>query len=327
MMFLVRHAAELFAEHIEGGICIEHDLVLKRYNEATRRLVQTDDPQYTLDQVNVFTLYNSVTLPREYIAARLATICGYPVDLKSQAHELVATGPGKFNWDRLSCLVDEGRALTQFDIPGTGGPWYIVAYSTSADDATKTISFRARTSDGAEVLTSAGSPVQSLAITQWAGGVEGTMSPAPTAYFPTALRKLTGIQLPSGLKGYVTLLAYDPVNKYFTHLSKYHPSETTPSYRRYRLPVFNSTDGQCVTLLCKKQYLPATSLDDVMLIQNPDAVKMMVMSLESENSKDLNGTVAFKQLAVNQMREQMSNESRGIRFDFVGYDQCGVNII
>jgi hypothetical protein len=322
MIYLVSHAAELAAPHVEGGLCPEHALVLKRINEAQRRLIQTDDPQYTLDIVNFFTTNNNIVLPRRYVSARLVTMCGYSVSINSIAHEFVSSGPGQYSWDRCAQLVDEGKSLTFFPIPTTGD-WYLMAYSTSASDTTKTISFRGQTSSGSDILTSAGSPIQTLSISRWSGGTEGTMGSTPSAYFATPVRSLTGIQLPTGLQGYITLLAYDPTTSQMMFLAKYFPEETTPAYRKYRLPAYNSTDGLKVSCLCKKDFIPAVRQTDELLIQNPDAIKMMVMSIEAENSKDINGAVAMKQLAVNQMREQMSNESRGVRFtlNWVGDSQ------
>jgi len=309
MIYLVSHAAELVASHIEGGVCATHPLVIKRLDEAQRRLIQTDDPQCTLDIVNFFTTNNNIALPRQYEAARLATICGHSVPTNSMAHEFVSSGPGQYSWDRCAQLIDEGRSLTLFPLPSTGD-WHLLAYTT--EDVGKKISYRGQGANGADILTSEGSPVQELTIVKWA--TEGVATSTPTAYTPKPVRKLTGLQLPEGLHGYVTLFAYDPVTHQMMFLAKYSPEELTPSYRRYRLPAFNSTDGVRVSCLCKKAYLPIVRMTDELLIQNLDALKMMVMSIEAENRKDLNGSVAMKQLSVNQMREQMSNATRGVRF-------------
>jgi len=312
MIYTNQDAADLCAGFIEGGVCVDHPLVLPRLNEAQRRLLKTDDMNFTLDQVRIFTRNNNIALPREYTAARLVTIDSAPVGISSQAYEYIASGPGKCIWDQLPKLIDEGVGhCTFFPVPTDTTDWYLIALGT---DVGKSISWRGRADDGTEILT-AGSAVNSLEISKLTDGTSIDTSALHQSAVP--VRKVTGIALPDGRLDYVSLYAYDPTTHQMYFLSKYSPSEKTPGYRKYRLPRWDSTNGVYVELLCKKQAIPATSLNEVLLVQDLDAIKEMVMSIEQANKGDVNGAVAHAQLAQQQIQLTQSNENKGIRFNMV----------
>ena len=328
MIYLVQHACDLVAEHVEGGLCSNHPTVLARVNEAVRRLIKKDDYSFTLDQVRIWTKNNSVSLPKEYVSARLVTVNSCPVPIKSQMFEYIASGPGKCTYDQLASLVDEGLAHpTFFDIPKDGTNYVMIAHSTATGDANKVISWKGRSSNGSDILTG-GLPVNTLTIGTWAGGVEGELSAYP-AHPSAVVHEVLGIALPTGRTGYVTLHAYDPSTHAMYFLSKYAPSEQYPSYRRYRLPWSDNQNGVSVDLLCKKRFLPATLLTDTLLIQDLDAIKNEVVAIGKFNSGDINGGVAYSQLAERELQKSQSNETRGITFhvNWVGDSTRTVNII
>ena len=313
MMYINRDAAVLCAPHIEGGVCVDHPLVLPRLNEAQRRLIKTDDFNFTLDQLRIYTKGNSIALSREYIAARLITMDDYPIPIDSQAYEYIASGPGKCIWDQMAKLVDEGKGHpTFFEIsqdPATD--WYLVAFST---DTQLSLTYRARANDGTEVMTGT-SPFNTLGINAWKS--EGMVENVGLQISAVPVRKVTGISLPDDRTAYVSLYAYDPTTHNMHVLSRYAPSEKTPGYRRYRLPRWDSTDGIRLDILCKKQHIDAVSLEETLLIQDIDAIKHEIIAIERGNVLDVNGSVAYSQLAQRQLQQTQSNENQGIRFNIV----------
>jgi len=316
-MILLQDALEISAEFVDGGgLCADNPKVATRVNQAISRLLETDDYNFTLDRIRFFTKNNSITLPREYVAARMVGMDGTPIPLDSIAYEFLEAGPGLCRYEQLTKLVDEGTGFPVcFDVPPEG-TWYLLAYSTATADTTKTIRVTSRHPVPAFDL-----PINRWASTEGVGISDPAISTDPCA-------SVKALVLPDGLEGYITLYAYDPTTFQHYFLSKYHPDERAPGYRRYRLPRFDRENGVSVQLLCKKQYLPATLVTDVLLIQNLSAIKLMVMGIEQENNRDVNGAIAYQQLALGQMQKQQSNESRGIRFNFVcPQDGAEVNII
>ena len=327
MMYTVQDALDLSAEHVDGGLCANSSKVLAKVNEAVSRLLLSGDYNHTMDQVRYFTQNNSITLSREHVAARFVNMCGAPMDIRSRAYEFLQNGPGEYQYDQLAKLIDAGTHPVYFD-PPVGYTTHLFAASTSPEDISLSITFTGKKEDGSELLTSAGSVRQILAIDAWVEGAEGTLDHAITLTSDNPVPEITSVTLPAGRKGYISFYAYEPTTSRMWFLAKYHPSETNPGYRRYRLPVFCPTDGVPVHCLCKKQYIPATSGEDILLIQNPSAIKAMVKSIEQENIGDVNGAMAYQQIAVGQLQTQQGNENRGIKFNFVcAKDGAEVNII
>lgn len=313
MMYVVKDACEISAEFVEG-LCYTAPKVLKRVNEAVRRLLQSGDYNHTIDQVNLCVENNSIALPREYGAVRLINMDGTPVTVESRNYQFVSNGPGGSTWDQLPKLIDVGMFPTFFNVP-RGYVVNLWAASTSVEDQNKSITFRARSSNGAELLSSQGESALSLPIQSWVAGSEGTFSQEITSAMCSddAVASLSSIELPEDLQGYVSLYAVEMTTQRMWFLSKYHPKELRPGYRRYRLPL-TCTDGILVECLCKKTYVPATLLTDILLIQNLDAIKNMVIAIERENKGDVNGSAAYAQIAVGNLQLQQRNESKGERF-------------
>jgi hypothetical protein len=97
-------------------------------------------------------------------------------------------------------------------------------------------------------------------------------------------------------------------------LAKYHPDETVPGYRRYKIKNYPSYDPEtnpdsnvCAQLMCKLRYIPATRDDDVLIIQNLDAIKNMVMAIREENAGTLDVAIVYEQKAIGLLNQQHAN--------------------
>lgn len=312
MMFTVQDALDEIATSSGAGLCSGSKEILRRYNAATRRLMPVDDFSFTLDRLRILAKNNSVTLPREYEAARFVNFDGTPGQISPAFYEYLASGPGECPWDQCIQLIDEGTHPVYFDIP-KDRVCRLLAYSTNVRDNQLTISLQGRASNGSEVLTSSGTSTLSLPINQWDKGIEGNILGEVTNYCEYDINSLTSLKLPSGRKGYVTLYAYDPATGQMWFMAKYHPAEKNPAYRRYRMPKGNQTDGVMVNILAKKQFIPAVSGDEIMLVQNLDAVKLMAKAIEAEDANQLDMSVALKQLAVQNLQIQETNHTKGAK--------------
>jgi hypothetical protein len=282
----------------------------------------TGDYAHTLDRVRFRTQNNSITLPREYEAVRMVNIDNIPAPIVSTTYDFISSGPGEWSWDQCDKLVYQGTFPTFFDPPTDEDyPCRLWAASTHADDATITLQYQARSPNGAEILDPAsGSPLLPLSVNHWTGGVEGTLTGSLAGYGDYEVHKLLTLRLPTGRKGYVSLFAYHVSDGKMWFLGKYHPSETMPGYRRYRLPVSDKDNGRYVNCLCKKQFIPAMLDTDILLIQDLDAIKNMVQAIEAENVKDINGSMAYKTMAVERLKSRQSDETRGQKFQFAAVD-------
>jgi hypothetical protein len=121
--------------------------------------------------------------------------------------------------------------------------------------------------------------------------------------------------------GFVSLYTYDEDTHQLFFLAKYHPQETNPRYRRYRITRPCHTCGTSVYALCELGYVPMSHPDDVLIIQNMDALKLMVMAIEFENEREFQSAKAYEADAYRLIEEQRSAE-RTHDYNFMQVSGC-----
>ena len=187
----------------------------------------------------------------------------------------------------------------------------LAAFSTSADDVSKALTLYG--SDDRNQALGWPDPCLQLPIQAWHGGVEGELfmdlasMPSPNFALSGPVRDVERVGKPA-TSGMVSLYSYDEATHQMYFLSKYHPSETNPRYRRYRITHPDYVDGSSVYALCELGYVPLSELDDVLIVQNMDALKMMVMAIEFENERDFQQAKAYEADAYRLIEEQRSGE-------------------
>lgn len=319
MLYTLGYVRDLVSPYVlTGGSCPSAEIVKSRVNESIRRLLsegRTDWDQ-TQRRVRLSVSNCLVTLPREFQAARLAAIDKGPADLFQNSYQYLESGPwiegpGEHYGNDL---MDEGDGWpTFFDIPDceTSPSYHLFAASARKEDEDKTIFVTGTGVSGDHLLQESGFPGLNLPVSFWTGGKEGVLNGYPEKISPVPVRSISGVTLPPGRKGYVSLYAYDPKTHAMFFLSKYHPDEVTPGYRRYRLLSDSSKNARTVDLLCKVRYLPASRDEDVLLIQNPDAIKTMVMAIREENAGNVQVAMLLEEKANAQLSRELVNKRSG----------------
>jgi hypothetical protein len=322
MMFLtVSDALAEIKPVINGGQC-KDDTAIARVNQATRRLMaRRAKPIHIRRTVRFFTRKDIITLPHEVERILQYTMDGVPLPLFSQAYEFVSGGPGDVSWDcpvAGKYLEDLGNHYSlMFDVPsvtGTGEscgePVYsslsIVACSRAPADTGRTLTLRGR--DESNALLGGSELGVSLPIMPWDGGVEGNLhfDLLAEAALP-GVRDITWVTKPV-TEDFVSLYAFNPETYQLYFLAKYHPFETQPRYRRYRITSPNCRHGASVLAWCELGYIPRTHPSDILIIQNIDALKLMVMAIGMENERDFQGAKAYEQDAYRLIDEQRMSE-------------------
>lgn len=317
MLYTLRDLRELVSPFVlTGGSCPDSATVRNRINESIRRLLSEGKADWVQTQRRIRLVSNNciVTLPREFESARVVNIDKGYADLLPQNYQYLEGGPGfenpgeHYGYD----LMDDGDGwCTFFDIPQCDTVYYLYAASTVLSDLDKVIQIRGRKENGEEIIQSSGLPGYQLPIAVWHDGVEGSLFGFPEPLSTVSFNQITGIQLPAGRKGYVSLFAVNPETRAMFFLSKYHPDETVPSYRRYKMLTREKEGNRVVDLLCKVRYIPATRDDDVLLVQNPDAIKTMVMAIREENAGNIQASLMLEEKANQQLAKQLANNRSG----------------
>lgn len=191
------------------------------------------------------------------------------------------------------------------------GSFKLAAFSTSAEDVTKSLSIYGRDTMN-QALGSPGAYMQ-LPIQQWHGGVEGELfmdlASKPEVGFAVSepVRDVYNVGKPA-TDGFVSLYTYDEDTHQMYFLAKYHPQETNPRYRRYRITHPDFVAGSSVYALCELGYVPLTETDDILIVQNMDALKMMVMAIEFENEREFQAAKVYEADAYRLIEEQRGSE-------------------
>jgi len=323
MLYTLAHGRTFCSKFVEGGACSDTDVVDDRINEAVQHLLTAADPKLTLRRYGICTHTNCITMPREVEVIRAFTIDHRPGVPWSKFYEMLEGGPGRI--DQYTCnpqkdLVDLGAWYPTFkDIPANKY-LKVMALCTEEDDEDLEMTIMGRGLLQNEVFTS-GVPGQTLKISRWTEGVEGNLGPmAGWVMSEFEYSSISSIVKPV-TKGYVSLFAYDPEwatdtdeppMLYF--LGKYHPDETNPGYRRYRIlnhalynPASECCTGDYVIALCKLGYVAAKHPNDVLLIQSLPALKAMIQALNQYDAKEIAAGQAYESQALSILAKQIND--------------------
>jgi hypothetical protein len=320
MIYTLGYVRDLVAPYVlTGGSCPDAMTVRNRINEAVRRLLSEGRADWAQTQRKVRLAARNclITLPREFESARLLLINQKPGDLLPSYYQYLENGPYAENHGEHYGidLMDEGDGWPVFfDIPNCpdGPDYYLFAASTSESDKGLEILVTGRKKDGSEILQASGLPGHLLPISHWDGGSEGVLAFERSRVLSSVpFDRVSHVVLPPKRRGYVSFYAVNPENNAMFFLAKYHPDEEVPSYRRYRVLSGCPEEPTLVDMLCKVRYIPATRDDDVLLIQNPDAIKTMVMAIREENAGNVQSSVFLEEKANSQLARQTMNQRSG----------------
>jgi hypothetical protein len=327
MLYLLSDARSFLKPFVDSGTC-NNTTLDARINEATRRLMVKANWPMTERFMRVLSANRTVPLPREVEKIISADICGTPTHVWGSNYEFLDGGPGDLSmyttYGSGKDLIDMGDGYpTMYDIPsilsvdtstavntdditfGTG--YYLMAFSTDPLDKDLELTVRGSAERNSDIFTGA-TEGESFGLNLWKNGTEGLIhGPLTNLVVSTStFRDIKQVYKPV-TRGYITLYAVKPADNYMFLLAKYHPSDTVPGFRRYRITNTVEDDHANVFARVKLRYVPVSHEKDVLLIQNLDALKLMVMAITKENAGDLNGAVAYETQAVRLLNEQLAH--------------------
>jgi hypothetical protein len=312
MMVTFDDARAFVARFVDGGRCETDQEVGDAVNVAVRRLLAKANWKDTVWRMAFDCSTDCITLPWccEAIVA-VATDC-YPARVWGPGYEFCAFGPGVWNgatWGKCNAKDMGDGFVTQHEIPEGGAN--LVLMCEDANDSGVTVNFRGHI-EGEMEIYAGGLPGFSLQALPFAAGGVGCF-PALQAVVGSQSEKvvtdLTFAKKPM-TNGYLWLYGMaDGRPRYL--IARYHPRETKPYYRRYQLTSTDRVNGKNIVALVKIRYVPAVFDDDTVLIQNLDAIGLMVQALEREKVSDPDGSAKFQQLAVVALEEQKQSADTG----------------
>jgi hypothetical protein len=316
MLYTLEDAIDKVKRFVDGGSC-SVSKVTERINDALERLMEMSD----WDSLEVMTRINTCKscFPLPYNVEKLIAcdIGGKPAKIFGRHYQFMHSGPGDL--DMRCCMigseykdiVDMGSDFpTMFDIPceytysvdsvntevSMPDGWSLVAFCNNEADAGKKLNVFGFTANGENIKTGAAEG-EELTLEHWTEeGVIGNYSDlyvfpdsAPTS---TNLFKDISNVIKDPTEGYVSLYAIDLATNAMSFLAKYHPKQTIPQFRKYRVTnsTYDSTYNSLLALM-KMKYVPLSLLTDILPIESLQAVKLMVMAISEENKMNIEGSV------------------------------------
>ncbi len=284
--------------------------VIEYLNEAQQLLINSGKIPNTVKTVDYTNGYGFITLPRRCLSALGTQFNGIPRMIYNQWHEFVSGGPGRlcdstsvnsWPWNQNSQLQDMGDGFVTFrDSPYE--EFYLRVKINDVDDVDKIIYLKGNDADGNPLFS-----VDSDTGFAFEGVKLTTANPSVTS--TETFTTIYGFEKPT-TQAYLTLWAVDVDTAEETMIGNYEPTETNPSYRRYRIALVNEVAS--VRVSCKMRYVPCVSETDYVFPDNIPALKAALMSLRYRDQDDLEREAEYfgraLQIINNEMKEQRGGE-------------------
>lgn len=312
-LFTLKQGRDFVRRFVNDGSCKDSQ-VDARVDEAMRRLWPEALTYNSTQRLRIRSENSCFPLP--YFAETVVSVDvdGSPAPVRNRFYEFLSSGPGDLSVRSrgpTTGVIDDGEHGTQWDIPvaddaGTGRveqQYKLVAFSDDREDfiSGKTLKIRGFSHRLQEITIT-------LKINSWSDETEGLVQGSweDNNISEEYMRQVSQVYKPV-TRGYVSLYAVDPVTSRMHFLSKMHPKEERPSYRRYK--VLNKCCGTtCLLLLIKMKYITPEEDDDILPIQNLDALKLMVQALREEDAKNLQLSLVLEEKAKILLNKQLAHK-------------------
>lgn len=265
-----------------SGLCSNSDEFRDLLNEAMRRLWKRGN-WYDSEFLTRFCLYNGCLVLPRHVATMLGfRACNGEYQIRNHWYEII--GPHCCNGLGFSRTITEtGTAPTYSEITGTLGK-YIRAYPTKLEDVGKTITLFGE-DPGSQ-------PLQEKVNGVWQRGVTLKLQ-APFVQSSMLIKRISSV-VREATQANALLYEYDTVTATQRDLALYEPSETNPSYRRYKIPSFcciptgcptdNGVQLKQVEVLVSLNFIPVLTDNDFLAISDFDAIKQALAAIRLEEA-------------------------------------------
>lgn len=278
-------------------------------NSATRQLMTRGNWWGTVQPIRGCVYDGCVVWPRQVGSVLAMNVCGHPTMPANRWYDFM-------QWDGLCSdwatafnrrwrgnlgrgVSINDRTMPVFNPIPCGQDRLIRIYIDNPEDVGKTIRIYGIDGNG-QALTSErddGTVQDGVVLTLALPYVE-------PAFFFRRIDRVVKDQTLSRIRVYQL-----DTNSVHYDMAIYEASETSPDYFRTRVHVRNST-GTCptmITALVKLAFIPVHFNDDLVLIENVDALRDMVMSIKLKENGDIVGSRAAEQSAFRELNYELRN--------------------
>lgn len=289
-----------------AGTCSNTDDFLDLVNEATRMLMNRGNWWNTVKRVQFCSYNNCLTFPRQVGTLLALNTCGRSIPPKNNWYNFSDVLPEDVtHWQQNGhgfggcnhgfAAVDSGTTSVFNQIPCNTAR-YVRFYVVQPGDAGKTITIFGIDGNGQTVRTlRADGTFQDGAVLTLA---------VPFVNSGITLRRLDRV-IKDPTDGPIYGYQDDGTNLY--DLAYYEASETLPEYRTNCIETGGCAKKQ-YTALVKLQFIPVQHDDDLVLIDNLDALAMMIQALKQSDAYDHQGAEVATMRAVKELNLELRNK-------------------
>ena len=315
-----------------AGVCPTNPDFADLVNQATRQIMRRGNWWNTTQPMRGCVYDNCITWPR-YVGTVLAVNRnGHYSELANRWFDFMdwsAVDPYGFGLtpghrhDFHQTTVIDGTTPV-FNPIRCGQTMYVLVYPSVQADLGKTITLFGVDANGQTIR-------QKLADGSWQDGITLTLA-LPYVSTPMKLQKVTRV-VKDVTQGVVRLYQWDGSNlntdgsPNVLDMATYDPSETSPDYQHSKM--MGGRISPCgrtrqITALVKLAFIPVVNDNDLVLIENEDAIAMMIQSIKYREKGDSERAVqwerdAFRELNY-EMRDRFPDEQFVVSFRPFGGD-------
>lgn len=303
-----------------AGVCVDQPKFRSLVNDATRKFMRRGDFKGTVVPIHTCVYDGCVVWPRYVGQVRKINVCHQPIEVRNFWYNFLprecvyhwdAPDPwwGTSSWGRWcgeSCRSTAyGRTPVFQNIRGEGR--LLRAYPRCNSDIGKTITFFGVDNNGQELMTRD-------ADDHYTKGITLTLQ-KPFASSTQYVRRIDDPVLKDETECPVDVYAYDSANDVLENIAHYDGSETNPEYERSQLHVgcLNGCAAlRSVAALVKLRFVPVKNDNDLVLIENLDALKLMVQSQKYSEAGDFEKSRQYELDAIREgnieLRDSMPDD-------------------
>lgn len=294
-----------------ANVCPTSEEFIDFVNSAGQRAKRRGDFIGTILPIFVCVRRGCVVWPRFVDSVRKINVCNQPVPVRNMWFEFLEKQTHGCWWNSWTGvgprMIGQTKTSTHNDIFGDNRT--IRAFITVPEDVGKTVRIFGIDTNGQPLRTNNGNGTYSDGIVITLANPFGSTS--------TFVRSISYV-LKDVTQGNVLLYAYDTVNDVMEDLAVYDPSDTVPSFAKYQLAIGNCHvgntgqvgdcgDARGVTALVKLAFIPARVPNDLVYIQNIDALKLLIMSIRYEDAGQRDKARQYEADAIRELNLEIAD--------------------
>jgi len=262
-------------------------------SDAVRLLVNKGITDASLGEMEICACNGCLTLPRDVGTVLGIDVCGHPTLIQDQWFKYHINGPG--NYPGCGVITEMGQVCTYKE---PSAPCYLVAEVTSAAENNKKLRVYATDENGKKIFTPG--PDGKLYEGFLVPTIFGFSQRNPSVPAITSIYRITK----EVTKDYVRLIAVNSSDGLSqTQIGYYEPDETTPSYRRIKVP--NKTN---VLIKYKKASLQIRNQGDWINIDNYEALRLACRAVKFRGDDKIEQARGFEEEAARILSEETASK-------------------